>query len=270
MRRGSGHCHWLDLKRMRGRYRVRSLDGSGGARRMEPNSDEDKLFRPSYVASVELPERTGLVNVEDIKTNLSDEFSSASSSSDMSRRSSLEPRGHIQVCLRIKPFTALERANGLQGCVSLEDSTSVILKPPKSSLSRLIEKTAGQTIQKFTFSRVFGPEATQEEFFEGTMKQPVQDFLEGCNRLVFTYGITNAGKTYTFQGTEDDVGILPRTMDMLFKTIGGRLYTKMDLKPIRWRDYIKLTKDQVREETALKNSLLRLTKEVGDYFTKKR
>lgn len=176
----------------------------------------------------------------------------------------MEPRGHIQVCLRIKPFTALERANGSQGCVSLEDSTSIILKPPKSSLSRLSEKTAGQTMAKFTFSRVFGPEATQEEFFEGTMRQPVQDFLEGCNRLVFTYGVTNAGKTYTFQGTEDDVGILPRTMDMLFKTIGGRLYSKMDLKPIRWRDYIKLTKDQVREETALKNSLLRLTKEV-DY-----
>lgn len=43
----------------------------------------------------------------------------------------------------------------------------------------------------------------------------------------------------------------------------------MDLKPIRWRDYIKLTEDQVREETALKNSLLRLTKEVGDYLIKK-
>jgi len=52
---------------------------------MEPNSEEDKLFRPSYVASAELPERTGLVNVEDIKTNLSDEFCSASSSSDTSR-----------------------------------------------------------------------------------------------------------------------------------------------------------------------------------------
>lgn len=58
-------------------------------------------------------------------------------------------------------------------------------------------------------------------------------------------------------------------MDMLFKTIGGRLYYKMDLKPIRWRDYIKLTEDQVREETALKNSLLHLTKEVGDYLIKK-
>lgn len=52
---------------------------------------------------------------------------------------------------------------------------------------------------------------------------------------------------------------------MWFKTVGGRLYTKMDLKPIRWRDYIKLTNDKVREEIALKNSLLRLTKEVDHH-----
>ncbi|XP_068806195.1 kinesin-like protein KIF20B isoform X1 [Struthio camelus] len=229
---------------------------------MEPALDKEKIFRPSYIASVELPQRTGPVNVEDIKADLSDEFSLVSSSSDVSQRSSLESKGHIQVCLRIRPFTSLEKENEPQDCVSLEDSTSIILKPPKNSLSRLSEKTAGQLIQKFTFSQVFGPETTQEEFFEGTMKQPVQDFLEGYNRLVFTYGVTNAGKTYTFQGTEDDVGILPRTMDMLFKSIQGKLYTAMDLKPHRCRDYIKLTKDQVREEAAIKNSILRLTKEV--------
>ncbi|KFP24819.1 Kinesin-like KIF20B, partial [Colius striatus] len=62
-------------------------------------------------------------------------------------------------------------------------------------------------------------------------------------------------------GTEDDVGILPRTMDMLFKSIQGKLYTAMDIKPLRCRDYIKLTRDQVREEAAIKNSILRLTKE---------
>ncbi|NXM71796.1 KI20B protein, partial [Serilophus lunatus] len=228
---------------------------------MEPALDGDKFCRPSYVSSIELSPRAGPVSVEDIKTDLSSEFSLVSSSSDTSQRSDLDSKGHIQVCLRIRPFTSLERENGSQDCVSLEDSTNIILKPPHLSLNRLSEKTAGQMIQKFTFSRVFGPETTQEEFFEGTMKQPVQDFLDGYNRLVFTYGVTNAGKTYTFQGTEDNVGILPRAMDLLFKNIQGNLYTGMDLKPHRCRDYLKLTKNQVREETAVKNSLLRLIKE---------
>ncbi|NWI92742.1 KI20B protein, partial [Pitta sordida] len=228
---------------------------------MEPTLDNEKFCRPSYVSSIELSPRAGPVNVEDIKTDLSSEFSLVSSSSDTSQGSNLDSKGHIQVVLRIRPFTSLERENGSQNCVSLEDSTNIILKPPTHCLNRLSEKTAGQMIQKFTFSQVFGPETTQAEFFEGAMKQPVQDFLDGYNRLVFTYGVTNAGKTYTFQGTEDDVGILPRAMDLLFKNIQGNLYTAMDLKPHRCRDYIKLTENQVREEAAIKNSLLRLIKE---------
>ncbi|XP_019357657.1 PREDICTED: kinesin-like protein KIF20B [Gavialis gangeticus] len=230
---------------------------------MEPVLDTETIFRPSYIASVELPLRTGPVNVEDIKTNLSDEFSLAASSLNISQPNSFECKEHVQVCLRIRPFTSSEKEQEFQECVSIQDSTSVILKAPKNSMAcRLSEKNMGQMMQKFMFSHVFGPETTQEEFFEGTMKQPVQDFLEGHSRLIFTYGVTNAGKTYTFQGTEDDVGILPRTMDMLFKRVHGKMYPEMDLKPHRCRDYIKLTKEQMKEEIAFKNSILRLTKEV--------
>ncbi|KAH1164829.1 hypothetical protein KIL84_009518 [Mauremys mutica] len=221
------------------------------------------MIRPSYIASIELSPRKWPVNVEDLKADLSDEFSLVSSNLDISQRNSLDSKEHIQVCLRIRPFTASEKENESQDCVSIQDSTSIILKGPKNSMiCQLSEKNVGQMVQKFTFSRVFGPETTQEEFFDGTVKQPVQDFLEGHNRLIFTYGVTNAGKTYTFQGTEADIGILPRTMDMLFKSIHGQLYPDMDFKPLRCKDYIRLTKEQVREEIAVKNSILRLMKEV--------
>lgn len=36
--------------------------------------------------------------------------------------------------------------------------------------------------------------------FDGTVKGLVKDVLEGQNSLVFTYGVTNAGKTFTFLG----------------------------------------------------------------------
>ncbi len=45
-----------------------------------------------------------------------------------------------------------------------------------------------------------GPETTQSELFQGTVKDLVKDVLEGGNSLVFTYGVTNAGKTFTFLG----------------------------------------------------------------------
>uniref|UniRef100_A0A8D0G066 Kinesin family member 20B n=1 Tax=Sphenodon punctatus TaxID=8508 RepID=A0A8D0G066_SPHPU len=226
---------------------------------MEPGSAQEAIFRPSYIASAELPQRTGPVNVDDLKANLSDEFS---------LRSSLASKEHIQVFVRVRPFMPSEKESDSQDCVSIQDSTSIILKGSKSSMiCRLSEKTAGQMVQKFCFSQVFGPKTIQEEFFEGTVKQPVQDFLEGHNRLVFTYGVTNAGKTYTFQGTEDDIGILPRSLDMLFKNIQGKIYPDMDLKPHRCRDYVRLTKEQVKEEIAVKSSVLRLIKETvhNDY-----
>lgn len=48
--------------------------------------------------------------------------------------------------------------------------------------------------------QIFGPEAGQQEFFESTMKEAAWDVLRGDNRLLFTYGVTNSGKTYTVQG----------------------------------------------------------------------
>lgn len=32
------------------------------------------------------------------------------------------------------------------------------------------------------------------------MKKMVKDVLQGENRLLYTYGVTNSGKTYTVQG----------------------------------------------------------------------
>ncbi|EDO32132.1 predicted protein, partial [Nematostella vectensis] len=80
-------------------------------------------------------------------------------------------------------------------------------------------------------SRVFGPETTQKDFFDETSLGLVRDFVDGQNCLVFTYGVTNSGKTYTIQGTAKDGGVLPRTLDVLFNSIQGREYNRMDLKP---------------------------------------
>lgn len=63
-------------------------------------------------------------------------------------------------------------------------------------------------------------------------------------------------------GTEEDKGILPRALDMLFKSIQNKLYPDMNLKPHRCKDHRNLSKEEVREEISLKNSLLRLLKEV--------
>lgn len=45
----------------------------------------------------------------------------------------------------------------------------------------------------------------------------------GQNGLLFTYGVTNSGKTYTVQGGtgEGSAGILPRSLDVIFNSVEG-------------------------------------------------
>lgn len=53
--------------------------------------------------------------------------------------------------------------------------------------------------------QIFGPETTQQDFYESTMKEMVRDVLRGESRLLYTYGVTNSSKTYTVQG---EIGLL--------------------------------------------------------------
>lgn len=55
-------------------------------------------------------------------------------------------------------------------------------------------------IEEYTFTGAVGPDAGQFVFFHDTMLKSLENFVEGSNSLVFSYGITGSGKTYTLQG----------------------------------------------------------------------
>ncbi|NXJ95571.1 KI20A protein, partial [Corythaixoides concolor] len=152
-----------------------------------------------------------------------------------------------------------------KGCVTIEDPQTVILNAPKeSSAMKNSERGIGHSVHRFTFSQVFGPETTQSEFFEGSMKEIVRAYVNGVNGLVFTYGVTNAGKTFTIQGTSKDFGILPRSLDVIFNHVRGRHYLKMNFKPYLSNDVKKLEDAQVKQEEAIKTAILASLKEVSD------
>ncbi|XP_061886564.1 kinesin-like protein KIF20A [Entelurus aequoreus] len=204
------------------------------------------------------PERVGPVEVEDIKRDLQEEFSTLPNKEDASIQSE-----NLQVYLRVRPFTASDNDESQdQDCVTLEGPNTVVLKAPRTSQStRQGDKLLPQTAQRFTFTQVFGPDASQRRVFEGSVHGLVRDVLQGENCLVFTYGVTNAGKTFTFLGPDHDSGLLPRSLWAIFNSIQGRLYTRCDLKPQRCRDFSRLTPDQQTAESSSKKNLLRMLKE---------
>jgi len=61
--------------------------------------------------------------------------------------------------------------------------------------------------QKFTFTKVYDENTGQKEFFDGAVLNKVKNFIDGQNCLIFTYGVTNSGKTYTIQGAMRRCGV---------------------------------------------------------------
>jgi kinesin family protein 20 len=92
---------------------------------------------------------------------------------------------------------------------------------PQNNPSRFRPSAVPPSI--YTFSHVFPSSISQSDFFTQTTLPLVQDVLQGQSGLLFTYGVTNSGKTYTVQGgtKEGSAGILPRSLDVIFNSIDG-------------------------------------------------
>jgi len=79
-------------------------------------------------------------------------------------------------------------------------------------------------MQNFSFSRIFDESSKQIKVFEHTCKSLVDDLIRlKKSGLIFTYGMTNSGKTYTVIGTPSDPGMLPMSLKYLYQQHGENL-----------------------------------------------
>ncbi|XP_061616388.1 kinesin-like protein KIF23 isoform X3 [Phyllopteryx taeniolatus] len=84
---------------------------------------------------------------------------------------------------------------------------------------------------QYSFKKVFGINTSQKELFEDVAKPLVEDLIQCKNGLLFTYGVTGSGKTFTMTGSPGEGGLLPRSLDMLFNSIGPLQAKRFVFKP---------------------------------------
>uniref|UniRef100_A0A670KBZ4 Kinesin-like protein n=1 Tax=Podarcis muralis TaxID=64176 RepID=A0A670KBZ4_PODMU len=119
-----------------------------------------------------------------------------------------------QVYCRLRPLSVPDQ----ECCVKVINTTTVQVHPPDGY--RIFRNGEYKEVQ-YSFKEVFNIGGTQKHVFDVVAKPLVDDLIHGKNGLLFTYGVTGSGKTYTMTGSPGDGGLLPRCLDMIFNSIGS-------------------------------------------------
>ncbi|XP_041640082.1 kinesin-like protein KIF23 isoform X2 [Cheilinus undulatus] len=130
----------------------------------------------------------------------------------------------VGVYCRIRPLGE----GDVECCVEMISSSTIQLHPPdglKANRNGEYKET------QYSFKKVFGINTSQIELFEDVAKPLVEDLIQCKNGLLFTYGVTGSGKTFTMTGSPGEGGLLPRSLDMIFNSIGPFQAKRFVFKP---------------------------------------
>ncbi|KAK6038195.1 kinesin motor domain protein, partial [Cooperia oncophora] len=129
---------------------------------------------------------------------------------------SLEDQDAVEVVCRLTPYY------GPTPCLTVAEENVIRCMPPSS-----MQKRDGTPYQPkdFEFGYVFDESDRQQVVFERCAVDLIEHLLNGKNGLLFTYGVTGSGKTYTMTGkpTPEETGLLPRTLDVVFNSIDNKV-----------------------------------------------
>ncbi|KAF3854887.1 hypothetical protein F7725_022942 [Dissostichus mawsoni] len=134
-------------------------------------------------------------------------------SSDLRRRESSKIVATATVYCRVRPLGLEDE----ECCIEVISSSTIQLHAPEGFKTN---RNGEYKETQYSFKKVFGLSITQIELFEHVAKPLVDDLIHGKNGLLFTYGVTGSGKTFTMTGSPGQGGLLPRSLDMIFNSIG--------------------------------------------------
>jgi kinesin family protein 23 len=100
-----------------------------------------------------------------------------------------------------------------------------------------------------SFHHVFDEDDNQETVFEETTVPLISNVFKGKSCLLFAYGLSGSGKTYTMNGEPRNPGIISRTLDVIFKNIMHLQAEKFVFKPDKMNGFDVQTEEDARKES---------------------
>lgn len=109
---------------------------------------------------------------------------------------------NIKVICRVRPL--------------LEDDSNIIICDESTVTVK------GKDSTSFTFDKIFYQNSVQQEIYDYSITQTVDDAFNGYNGTILAYGQTGLGKSYTMLGPSvetESKGVIPRLVDNIFHKI---------------------------------------------------
>ena len=151
---------------------------------------------------------------------------------------------NVQVVLRFRPLHETEISTGLE------------------IIDRSVIISDKNTTHEFTFDYVFTEKSRQDTVYDQVARSAVESVCSGYNSTIFAYGCSGTGKTYTMFGEENDLGIIPRACESIFRNMNKELLT--------WSikfSFIEIYNENIRDLLNHRNSDLAIRKcEKGIYI----
>ncbi|KAI3688349.1 hypothetical protein L1987_82061 [Smallanthus sonchifolius] len=123
----------------------------------------------------------------------------------------LQLKGNIRVFCRIRPTVNGEKFSHQRPVVPADSSGILVNFSEKKR-------------KLYNFDMVLHPGSTQDEVFS-EIEPVIKSALDGYNVCILAYGQTGTGKTFTMEGNPDCPGVVPRTIEALFKQAADSNHT---------------------------------------------
>lgn len=158
-----------------------------------------------------------------------------------SRPNNMSAKDPVNVYCRVRP---MQHPSDIS-CMRILSDTQIAITTPESATN--FRNFNNKEIIT-TFCQVFTPESAQSDVFNTVACPLVENLILGRNSLLFTYGVTGSGKTYTMMGDQQNGGILPRCFDVIFNSIANYQAKKFVFKPDKLNGFdLQTDNDALRE-----------------------
>lgn len=143
--------------------------------------------------------------------------------------------GNIKVSIRVKPSGTNNNINNKAVLRTNTDAKWAIHDNQISS----------SEFGNFKFDHVFQTPQPTTHVFDTAMKDMIAQVMAGYNGMIFAYGMTGSGKTYSMQGLNDNPGIIPLAVNSIFEHIRSNSPSHLEFK-IKV-SYLEIYNEQLRD-----------------------